>query len=103
MPEETASDYRTDTHAVRSITNVDPLIVAAAASAVGALAASFIPRTGIERQWLGQAGSKINAAATAIAMSAGRSIRAELATLPLTSEAAGAQVERVLDCIVHAE
>lgn len=103
MSNEPTNNIGSERRTVASLRGMDPLIGAVAASATGALIASLLPGTNPERRWLGHLGARFNAAATAVSVSAWRAIKAELSTVPLTSAAASAQVERVLDQIVHPE
>ena len=73
-----------------------PLIILGAAASAGLVAASALPLIGAERRWLRPLGLLLSDGLRSAGSAAGRAAKRELASLPLTGEAAATSVERIV-------
>jgi ElaB/YqjD/DUF883 family membrane-anchored ribosome-binding protein len=80
----------------------NPLAVVAGGIAIGIAAGALLPKTKRETELLGPVGRRLTDAASDAATAAKDAARAELSTLPLSKEAARAQVGKVLDQVAKA-
>ncbi|MEO5492938.1 MAG: hypothetical protein ABIR08_02805 [Sphingomonas sp.] len=81
----------------RAAAKANPLAVVAGGIAIGLAAGALLPRTKRETQLLGPTGKRLNAAAAGAAEAARDAAKAELGSLPLSKDAARAQVTKLLD------
>ena len=80
----------------------NPLAVVAGGIAIGVVAGALLPKTQRETELLGPVGRRLTDAAADAATAARDAAKIELATLPLSKEAARAQVGKVLDQVAKA-
>lgn len=80
----------------------NPFAVVAGGIAIGVAAGAFLPKTKRETELLGPVGRRITDAAADAASAAKDAAKIEFATIPLSKEAASAQVGKVLDRVAQA-
>lgn len=80
---------------------VNPMIIAAGAAVVGAVAAAFVPQSPSETNLLAPAGKSLNDAARALGSGARQALSAELAGVPVVGQIAAEQIDRVIDSVVQ--
>ena len=82
---------------------VDPMIMAAGAAVVGAVAAAFVPQSTSETRLLAPAGKTLNNAARMLGSGARQALSAELAGVPVVGQIAAEQIDRVIDSVVQSD
>ena len=75
----------------------NPLAVVAGGIAIGLAVGALLPRSRRERELLGPVGKRLTGAAAGAAEAARDAAKAELSALPLSKQAARAQVDKLLD------
>jgi ElaB/YqjD/DUF883 family membrane-anchored ribosome-binding protein len=80
----------------------NPLAVVAGGIAIGLAAGALLPKTKRETELLGAAGKRLTGVAAGAAEAAREAAKAELATLPLSKDAAKAQVSKLIDQVAKA-
>lgn len=80
----------------------NPMAVVAGGIAIGLAAGALLPKTRRETELLGPVGRRITDAASGAVTAAKDAAAVELSTLPLSKEAARAQVGKVLDQVAKA-
>ena len=80
----------------------NPMVVVAGGVAIGLAAGALLPKTKRETELLGPVGRRLTDAASGAATAAKDAAKVELGTLPLSKEAARAQVGKVLDQVAKA-
>ena len=80
----------------------NPLAVVAGGIAIGLAAGALLPKSKRETELLGPVGKRLTGAAAGAAEAAKDAAKAELGSLPLSKEAARAQVTKLLDQVGQA-
>ena len=101
-----AGGARDETHRaaqrVGRAAEANPLAVVAGGIAIGLAAGALLPRTRRETQLLGPVGKRLTGAAAGAVDAAKDAAKAELGSLPLSRDAARAQVSKLLDQVGNA-
>ena len=82
---------------------VDPMIIAAGAAVVGAVAAAFVPQSPGETRLLAPAGKSLNDAGRVLGRGVRQALSTELAGVPVVGQIAADQIDRVIESVVHPE
>lgn len=80
----------------------NPLAVVAGGIAIGLAAGALLPKTRRETELLGPVGKRLTGVAAGAAEAARDAAKAELASLPLSKDAAKAQVTKLIDQVAKA-
>lgn len=80
----------------------NPLAVIAGGIAIGLAAGALLPRTKRETELLGSVGKRLTGVAAGAAGAARDAAKAELGSLPLSKDAAKAQVSKLIDQVAKA-
>jgi ElaB/YqjD/DUF883 family membrane-anchored ribosome-binding protein len=80
----------------------NPLAVVAGGIAIGLAAGALLPKTKRETELLGAAGKRLTGVAAGAAEAAREAAKAELGSLPLSKDAAKAQVSKLIDQVAKA-
>jgi ElaB/YqjD/DUF883 family membrane-anchored ribosome-binding protein len=80
----------------------NPLAVVAGGIAIGLAAGALLPRTKRETELLGSMGKRLTGVAAGAAGAARDAAKAELGSLPLSKDAAKAQVSKLIDQVAKA-
>jgi hypothetical protein len=80
----------------------NPLAVIAGGIAIGLAAGALLPKTKRETELLGAAGKRLTGVAAGAAEAARDAAKAELGSLPLSKDAARAQVSKLIDQVAKA-
>lgn len=80
---------------------VDPMIMAAGAAVVGAVAAAVVPQSPSEMRLLAPTDKSLNNAARTLGSGARQALSAELAGVPVVGQIAAEQIDRVIDSVVQ--
>jgi len=80
----------------------NPLAVVAGGIAIGLAAGALLPKTKRESELLGPVGKRLTGVATGAAEAAREAAKAELGSLPLSKDAAKAQVSKLIDQVAKA-
>jgi len=80
----------------------NPLAVVAGGIAIGLAAGALIPKTKRETELLGSVGKRLTGVAAGAAEAAREAAKAELGSLPLSKDAAKAQVSKLIDQVAKA-
>lgn len=95
-------ETRKAAHRVGKAAEANPLAVVAGGIAIGLAAGALLPRTRRETELLGSTGKRLNGAVIGAAEAARDAAKAELGSLPLSKDAARAQVSKLLDQVGQA-
>jgi ElaB/YqjD/DUF883 family membrane-anchored ribosome-binding protein len=95
-------ETRRAARAAGDVAEANPMAVVAGGIAIGLAAGALLPKSRRETELLGPVGRRITDAASDAVSAARDAARVELATLPLSKEAARAQVGKVLDQVAKA-
>ncbi|MBN8807254.1 MAG: hypothetical protein J0I47_03305 [Sphingomonas sp.] len=94
----TARDAANDAlHETRKAAEANPLAAVGAGIAIGLVIGALLPKTKREDELLGATGRRLTNAASEAVGAAREAAKAELATLPLSKDAARAQVSKLVD------
>lgn len=96
------NEAREASRRVGEAAEANPLAVVAGGIAIGLAAGALLPKTRRETELLGPVGRRLTDAASGAASAAKDAAKIELATLPLSKEAARAQAGKVLDQVAKA-
>lgn len=80
----------------------NPLAVVAGGIAIGLAAGALLPKTKRESELLGPVGKRLTGVAAGAAEAAREAAKAELGSLPLSKDAAKAQVSKLIDQVAKA-
>jgi F0F1-type ATP synthase assembly protein I len=80
----------------------NPLAVVAGGIAIGLAAGALLPKTKRETELLGSVGKRLTGVAAGAAEAAREAAKAELGSLPLSKDAAKAQVSKLIDQVAKA-